>query len=90
MHKAAEVLLPHKWESLIPRDKENKQTWKYIYLMHALQALIANFEPLNDLHLNLHELNILNLLANILAWESYILRCQTKTHSFAHNFHNNT
>lgn len=33
--------------------------------MHALQAFVANFEPLDDLHLNLHELNILNLLTNI-------------------------
>lgn len=33
--------------------------------MHALQALVANFEALDDLHLNLHELNILNLLADI-------------------------
>lgn len=54
--------------------------------MHALQALVANFEPLNDLHLNLHELNILNLLANILAWELYISLCQKNTHSFAHIF----
>lgn len=33
--------------------------------MHALQALVANFQALDDLHLNLHELNILNLLADI-------------------------
>lgn len=33
--------------------------------MHTLQAIVANFEPLDDLHLNLHELNILNLLTNI-------------------------
>lgn len=45
--------------------KTNKQTWKCVYLMHALQAIIANFEPFDDLHLNLHELNILNLLADI-------------------------
>lgn len=33
--------------------------------MHALQALVANFEPLDDLHLNLHELNILYLCTKI-------------------------
>lgn len=33
--------------------------------MHALQALVAYFEPLDDLHLNLHELNILNLCADM-------------------------
>lgn len=33
--------------------------------MHTLQALVANFEPFDDFHLNLRELNILNLLTNI-------------------------
>lgn len=33
--------------------------------MHTLQTIVANFEPLDDFHLNLHELNILNLLTNI-------------------------
>lgn len=33
--------------------------------MHTLQTIVANFEPLDDFHLNLHELDILNLLTNI-------------------------
>lgn len=30
--------------------------------MHALQALVANFEAFDDSYLNLHELNIVNLV----------------------------
>lgn len=48
--------------------------------MHALQALVANFEPLDDLHLNLHELNILNLLADI----SRVVRTSGKKKNLFH------
>lgn len=34
-------------------------------LVHALQTVVANFEPLDDFHLNLHEFDILNLLTSI-------------------------
>lgn len=47
------------------KQEVKRTTWKHIYLMHALQAFVANFELLDDLQLNLHELNILNLLTNI-------------------------
>lgn len=30
--------------------------------MHTLQALVANFEAFDDCYLNLHELNIVNLV----------------------------
>lgn len=33
-----------------------------MYLMHTLQAIVANFEAFDDCNLNLHEFNILNLV----------------------------
>lgn len=33
--------------------------------MHALQAIVANFEAFDDCYLNLHELNVLNLVRDI-------------------------
>lgn len=48
--------------------------------MHALQALVANFEPLDDLHLNLHELNILNLYTKTAG------QCQEKKYMLANIF----
>lgn len=38
---------------------------KHIYLVHALQTVVANFKTLDDFHLDLHEFNVLNLLTNI-------------------------
>ena len=31
------------------------------YLMHTLQTVISNLQPLNDFHLDLDKLNVLNL-----------------------------
>lgn len=57
------VLLGHYYGFLT--QKAVKKTQKHIYLVHTLQTIIANLKPLDDFHLNLHELNILNLLTNI-------------------------
>lgn len=44
---------------------KNKMWEKSVYLMHTLQAIVANFEAFDDCHLDLHELNILNLVRDI-------------------------
>lgn len=36
--------------------------WESTYLVHTLQALVANSEAFDDSFLNLHELNIVNLV----------------------------
>lgn len=41
--------------------------------MHTLQAIVADFEALDDFHLNLHELDVLNLLTK---YEQ--IKCNTK------------
>ena len=41
---------------------KNNMHMKSMYLMHTLQAIVANFEAFDDCNLNLHEFNILNLV----------------------------
>lgn len=46
----------------IARNISKSKMWESTHLMHALQALVANFEAFDDFYLNLHELNIVNLV----------------------------
>lgn len=49
-----------------------------MYLMHTLQAIVANFEAFDDCNLNLHEFNILNLVRhNSVLGKSSILQEKT-------------
>lgn len=57
--------------------KGRKTTLKYIYLVHTLQTIVSDLKPLDDFHLNLHELNILNLLTNIRRVKNIIAKVQT-------------
>lgn len=46
----------------INRKVSKNKMWESTHLMHALQALVANFEAFDDSYLYLHELNIVNLV----------------------------